>query len=223
MSPVVIDPRQVRDLSSDLLDANGDLRVVPASFYAGTTVAERGLFGHRHALYGFITEELVAFLRLAIGSSRAIEIGAGTGDLGRVLGIPATDSWLQARPDIAALYSQTGQPAVRYGAHVHQLDAAAAVRQFQPELVLASWVTHKYDPARHQAGGNMYGVDEEDILAHCRTYLFLGNEEVHKAKSLWRRPHKILFPDWLYSRATNGSRNFIALWGEVPVNLAEYF
>ena len=212
MSIAVIDPRNVRDLAHDVLAPDGTLRVMPASYYRDTTVVERATFGQRAGVYGFLTEELVDWLRARIGTRSAIEIGAGHGQLACALGIPATDSKMQDDPAIAAWYAAHGQPTVRYGANVQKLDARQAVRKFRPQVVVASWVTHLYRPARHAAGGNAFGVNEEDLIARCEEYIFIGNTRVHAGKSIWNLPHDLLHPDWLYSRAHNGSPEFIAVW-----------
>jgi hypothetical protein len=211
-TPVMFDARGVRDLAPLALDEAGRLRLLPASFWASTTVAERAVFGNRHALYSFPTTELVAWLQDFIGPRSAMEIGAGNGVLAEALGIPAVDNRMQEWPHIAAVYAASGQPTIGYGPAVQQMDALVAVKKTRPSVVIACWVTHKYDPKRHQAGGNMYGVVEEQLLPHCQHYVLVGNEQVHRDKSLWDRPHEIHYPDWLYSRAHNGSRNFIAVW-----------
>jgi len=61
-------------------------------------------------------------------------------------------------------------------------------------------------------GGGSSGVDEEAIIASCDEYIFVGNEHVHAPKPIWSLPHEKLTPPWLYSRAVNGSRDFIGIW-----------
>jgi hypothetical protein len=212
MGVALLDTRGARDLAPDLLAPDGMLRVMPADYYRATTVAERAMFGQRHGYYGLPTEELVAWLRDRIGGRSAIEIGAGAGHLAAALGIPATDSKMQDDSRVAGWYAAHGQPTVRYGAHVEKMDAKEAVRKYRPQVVLASWVTHRYRPARHAAGGNMFGVNEEDLIGRCEEYIFVGNTYVHAGKSIWSLPHELLLPDWLYSRAHNGSPEFIACW-----------
>lgn len=212
MNSFILDPRGARDLSSLLLDAQGNLRPVPAQQLAQTTPAERSIFCVQQGLYGLLTVELLEYLEKAIGGRKAIEIGAGHGRLAHHLGIPATDNRQQERPEIRAIYEALRQPVVRYGDNVEPLDAATAVRKHRPQVVVASWVTHRYAPHRHEAGGNQDGVDEEDVLANCDTYIFIGNEQVHAKKSLWSQPHTKVHAPWLFSRAGNGSPDFIAVW-----------
>jgi hypothetical protein len=209
---IITNVQGIRDLGPDALAAPGRPRIMPASFYRDTTVAERALFGQRNGIYGFPTAEQVDWLRAEIGGRSAIEIGAGHGALADALGIPATDSKMQLDPLIAQFYAASGQPTVIYGPDVEQLDAAGALARYRPQVVIATWVTHKFDEARSAAGGNMFGVDEEALLDGCDTYIFIGNTHVHRHKAIWNRPHRRIEPDWLYSRAVNGTPEFIAIW-----------
>lgn len=211
MAPLNIDPSSIRDISSLVLDENNNLKVVPSWVYARTTFEERALFGHRNAQYGFLTTELVGWLRYYIGTRKAIEIGAGSGVLAKALGITGTDNHQQNEPNVQEHYAMLNQPTISYGKNVQNKDAAEAVRELKPEVVIASWVTHKYDPKRHEVGGNQSGVDEEDIIANCDAYVFIGNSRVHAGKSIWTLPHAKIEPDWLYSRS-HGGQDFIAVW-----------
>lgn len=216
MGVYLTDTTSVRDISSLLLDNHGRLRVVPARSLEGTTAQERLVFGVRHGLYSFPTEELCDFLRARIQGKTAIEIGAGHGALARALSIPATDNRQQEEAAVKAHYRQIGQPTVPYGEHVEKLDAVAAVQRYRPNVVIACWVTHLFDADRPDAGGNMFGVDEARLIASCDEYVFIGNEQVHANKPIWAIPHEKLTPSWLYSRAVNGSRDFIAIWRRAP-------
>lgn len=212
MQTYAIDPAKTRDISNLLLDGNARLRVVPARILEETTVDERLLFGVRQGLYSFPTDELCAFLAARIAGRSAIEVGAGHGVLAAALGIAATDNRQQEEPAIRAYYDFLGQPVVPYGDHVEKLDAAEAVAKHRPQVVIACWVTHIYNPARPEAGGNASGVNEAEIIAACDEYIFVGNEHVHRAKPIWALSHEKITPPWLYSRAGNGSRDFIAIW-----------
>jgi hypothetical protein len=212
VSSFMLDPSVIRDLAPEALGPDGRLRVLPAAFWADTTPAERALFGHRHGLYGFPTTELVEHLRELIADRPAIEIGAGHGVLAEALGIPATDNRMQEQARYRAVYAATRQPPVPYGPNVIECHASRAVRRFKPAVVVGCWVTHKYDPRRPEAGGNEVGIDESDVLANCVLYVVVGNEKVHEHKAIWKRKHTITYPGFVYSRAMNGSRDFIATW-----------
>ncbi len=209
-------PDGVRDLAPDVIGDDGRMRILPAEFWAGTTMNERALFGHSHGIYSFPTVELVEHLRTVIGTRTAIEIGAGHGVLADALGIPSTDSRQQEHRHFRTILRTNGTPPVRYGPNVEHLDAAAAVRKYKPNVVIGCWVTHRFDPARPQRGGNEVGVDEADVIAHCDTYVFVGNTFVHRQKPIWGLTHRKIYPPFVYSRASNGSREFIATWRRSP-------
>ncbi len=202
-----------RDLRPDVLGGDGRMQVLPADFWADTTVAERALFANRAAVYGLPTVELVDRIAGIIDGRDAIEIGAGCGVLADALGIVATDSMQQADPHYRAMYQRLRVPPITYGPNVVKADASEAVRRYRPQVVVASWVTHRYDPARHEAGGNEVGVDWDDVLAHCQTLIFVGNSYVHGTSTLWRRAAQVEYgPSYVYSRATNGTPDFVAVW-----------
>lgn len=209
---VVLYPDEIRDISPLVLDENGRMRVLPAAFWAGTTTAERALFGHKNGLYGFPTTELVEWLRRRIGGRPALEIGAGHGVLAEALGIRATDSFQQLRPEYRALYEAAKQPIVPYGPNVEAQEALMAVRKYKPDVVIGSWITHKYTSARHRAGGNEAGVDEAALLRRVQEYIVIGNARVHKNKAIWHLPHVRHHFDFVYSRASNGTPDFVAVW-----------
>lgn len=201
----------IREIAGDVIGPDGRLKILPASYYKGTTAQERALLGHSHALYGLHTEECISWLRDRIAGRSAIEIGAGDGVLAQALGIHATDSYQQANPKYKKLYEAARQPVITYGENVEKLDAVEAARRYRPDVIVACWVTHRYDPGQHWRGGNEAGVDEAKLLAHCGEYILIGNRDVHRDKPLWP-PEELIEPDWLYSRALNGSPNFIGVW-----------
>lgn len=212
MATYQLDPSKIRDISPDVLDEHGRLRVLPAAYWATTTPAERLLFGALHGIYSFPTVELVERLQQIINGRSAIEIGAGHGVLAEALGIPATDSREQERPEWRALIALQGQQPVPYGDNVQQMHASRAVRRHKPDVVIGCWVTQKWDPSRPIRESKPDGVDEEDILRNCATYVLVGNEKIHRQKHIWSRPHTIEHPPYVYSRAMNGTRDFIATW-----------
>lgn len=205
-------PADTRDISSLVLDGDGRMQIHPAAFWVDKTAAERSLFGHRYGVYSFPTVELVDYLRDLIGGRSAIEIGAGNGVLAEALDITATDSYQQNQPKYKAIYEGSGMATVPYGENVIEMNASRAVRAFKPQVVIGCWVTHKYDRQRHWAGGNEVGVDEMDVISHCEQYVMIGNEQTHAEKAIWARRHSIVYPSFVYSRAHNGTREFIAVW-----------
>lgn len=205
-------PDSTRDIAPEVLDANGRMRILPAAYWATTTRAERGLFGSKNGIYCFPTVELVDLLGEMIAGRSAIEIGSGNGVLAAELGIPATDNCMQDKTPYREYLTEHGVAPVPYGPNVTEYHASAAVRAYRPDVVIGCWVTHRYDRNRHWAGGNIIGVDEADILRNCKTFILVGNEEVHADSTLWQRPHEIVYPEFVFSRSMNGSRDFIATW-----------
>lgn len=212
---VIDDTSGVRDLRHLICDPAGRPTIMPASFWDTTTVKERAMFGWLTGTYVFPTRELVDDLRARISGRTAIEIGAGDGVLADALGIPATDSRQLEKPPWNTMYGtgpkQYGPP-VPYGPNIVELDAAAAVRRYRPQVVIGAFVTHKYDEARQRTLGNPAGVDELDLLEHCEEYILIGNQFVHRGKPIWDRPHRIDYPPYLFTRAANGSPNMIVSW-----------
>lgn len=193
------------------LDPHGQLRIHPLAFWQQFSQLEIGYFCVTQGHYCIPTQELIDWLRTAIGGRKAIEVGAGQGALGRALSIPTTDNKMQLRPEIAALYQSYGQEIIRYGNDVRQLDAESAVQHFMPKVVVAAWLTHRYNPDEHWREGNQYGPREERIIRKV-DYIFIGNRGVHRHKPILSLPHESYEFPWLLSRAVSGEPNFIAVW-----------
>ncbi len=205
-------PSTTRDIRDDVLDADGRPRVLPAEWWRARSSAERALFGNLTGVYGFPTVELVAALRDRIGDRSAIEIGSGCGVLADALGITGTDSFLQERPDVRREYYEYGQEPVRYGPNVVQLDAARAVARLRPQVVVACWVTHKYNKRAAWLDGNRFGVDEAALLADVEEYILVGNLNVHKRRPIWAQAESVEHPDYVFSRARDHRQDFVAVW-----------
>lgn len=192
------DRAELQTVCSTLLDDNGQVRVLSSSVIRSLPPNGLRLFLHERGIYGLPTTELVSFIQGRINGRKAIEIGSGTGLLGRALGIRMTDSHLQERPDIALHYALTGQPTIKYGSDVERLDAKAAIEKYRPDVVIGSWITQWSD----QIGtGSFWGVDEEWLLDHVQTYLMYGGRQTHAAKRILTRPHLEWAEPWMCGRA----------------------
>lgn len=203
-------------MASHLLDDNGYLKILPASFYEELDPVELRIFCHVFARYGLPTTELVEFLKQYIGDHSAIEIGAGCGDLGRALGIPMTDNFCQEWPDVKAIYIAAQQPIIRYGKDVEQIDALDAAKKYKPDIIIGQWVTNWIDPnlPPPPGGGSMYGIKEDLLLEECKSYVVIGNSNVHGHKPILAKPHaEVQDKDrWIKSRANDQSKNVIYIW-----------
>jgi len=201
----------------DLLDAEGRLKLLSAQEYDRIPPDSLRLWCHRYARYGLPTTELVAWLQERITSHTAIEIGSGSGDLAYHLGIPATDNKMQKRRSIQEYYQSIGQPTIRYPKFVQNLDALDAVREYQPQTVIASWVTEWIDPnlPPPPSGGNIWGVKEDEILATGCEYILIGNQQVHGGKKIMAQPHQEFTLPFLRSRANHPELDRIWIWNKV--------
>lgn len=203
-------PETTRDLTPDLMPC-GVYVVPPARYFEGTTPHERALFGHRHAMYTLPTVESVDWIRAAIGSRFAVEIGAGVGVLARALGIMATDNHLQTFPTVASAYQAQGQPVIRYGENVARICADTVARELRPAVIVGAWITHAYDPGNHSAGGSIFAPNFALLLSACADLILICNTRTHAQHPLLRRAHDRITPPWLYSRAMGGE-DFIGIW-----------
>ncbi len=177
------------------------------------TQHEISMFCHKHGMYNFPVKEQIDWIKANFSTESMIEIGSGNGILAKALGIKATDSMQQLRPEIHAYYRKLNQPIVNYGHNVLKADAVEAVLTYKPKIVLGCWVTHKSsDPASF---GNFWGIDEDFILANVDTYIVIGNDASHSHKPIMKYPHKEYTFPWLISRTMKRDQNKIYVWGKV--------
>lgn len=198
----------------DLLDANGQLKLLPAAAYNAIPRNTLRLWCHQYARYDLPTVELIAWLRERLVGQNAIEIGSGSGDLAYHLGIPATDNRMQEWPEIKFHYIMTGQPVIQYPDFVQKLDALDAIAQYQPDVVVASWVTQWINPnlPPPETGGNAWGIKEDEILATGCTYILIGNQKMHGDKKIMAEPHEEFALPFLRSRATYPALDRVWVW-----------
>ncbi len=190
---------------TDILIIKGELQIKPYELFDSVSSDSIRYFMHLHGIYCLPTLELLHFLQKEIGSSTAIEIGCGIGAIAKALNIPPTDSRLQERPEIKAHYASIGQPTVQYPKWVEKYDAIDAVKEYKPDVVIGSYIIKKYDGE----SGNMWGVDELEILALVKKYIHIGDEETHSKKPLMKKPFTKHNPEWLITR---GKKGFIGIW-----------
>ena len=208
-----IDNHDISELEKYILDEKGHLRLLAAKDLLSFGFDRLRVFAHHYGVYQFPTVELFEVLKSVITDfDKCIEIGAGRGDVGRLLGIRMTDSHLQARKEVAELYAQTGQPIIKYPNDVLKLDYKDALKKYRPKTVLGCWVTHKYNAQFHQAGGNMYGIDSDLVLKRVERFVFVGNLITHRH---WRVPNmseqNTYFREGIISRSDNHAANFVAV------------
>lgn len=169
----------------------------------------------RKAVYQYPTLELIEVLSRIIDGRPAIEVGSGMGHIGRLLGIPMTDSYMQTRPDVSMYYAMLGQTPICPPPCVECLDAHEAVAKHRPKVVVACWLTHQWEEGMSQ--GNSMGVSEERIVRDVETYVHVGNDKVHSQKPIWAMPHDKVYGEWIVSRAADPSLNYVATWNNPRV------
>ncbi len=211
-----------RNLDQAFLDRNGQVQLHEAAYWHRFPIEHVQTWANRRARYGLPTKELIAFLKQVIGGRKAIEIGAGHGDLGRHLKIPMTDSYVQMLPEMQLLYRAQGQVPIEPPREVKRLEAMEAVLKYRPKVVVASWVTQLWQPGdtENVVGSFAYGADELKLLRYVETYVFIGNRNPHKDKRILKIPHKEYQFPWLVSRAYDPAQNLIWIWG--PHDAGEY-
>jgi hypothetical protein len=200
-------------LREELFDERKHLIVKPASFYKNIPQDHLSMFCHFHGIYCLPTIELINWLQNHVIVDKTIEIGAGIGTIGRTLGIPITDScYMKSNPTVATFYKMMGQPITEYPNDVIELDSTEAIKKYKPEVVIGSWITHKFNEKEAWREGNQFGVDENFILANVKKYIMIGNQKVHEKKPIFSIPYKTFSYDWLYSRSVTPELNAIFLW-----------
>jgi hypothetical protein len=209
----VLENVDVSYLDQNLFDEEKHLLVKPASFYQNIPQNHLSLWGHFHGVYCFPTVELIDWLKNHIISDKTIEIGAGVGTIGRSLEIPITDScYMKNNEQVRIAYAMMRQPITEYPNDIIELNAIEAINQYKPEVVIGSWITHKYDEKEHWREGNQFGVDERYILKNVKKYIMIGNEKVHDKKPILEMKHQEFRFPWLFSRSVNFQSNIIYVW-----------
>jgi len=213
MTGTILERQDTTYLDEQLLGSSGHLQLFNADDYDQIPRDALRVWCHKNARYGLPTQELVTFVRQLIGDRRAIEIGAGHGDLAHHLSIQATDSYLQDSPEISAYYAIIGQPRVQYPPSVERLEAMEAIDKYRPDVVVASWVTQIGDETIPDSC--TWGVNELLLLQKVKTYIVIGNDNVHGGKMILQLPHLTFRPTWLRSRASDPTKEVIHVWNSM--------
>lgn len=161
------------------------------------------VFLHHYALYTLPTVELIDYLANIIKGKTAIEIGCGLGVIGRTLGIPITDNKMQEWPDVKKHYEAFRQPTIKYPSDVEELDALAAVEKYKPDVVIGSYITHKWDD--RTMSGNWWGVDTLQLIKNVPEYYMIGNLLTHKNDPAMEFCDGVEHHDFLITRGEKAS------------------
>lgn len=190
-------------LEALLLDEEGVLRPMPASFYYDIPANDVAVFAHKNGIYQFITVEMLDWLKEIIGSRTAIEIGAGNGGLCKALQIKGVDSFMQLRPEIKAMYDSMKQPIISYGRHVINFDGNAAVAFWNPEIVVGCYITQRSTFKQYMQGtvGIPAAIDEREILNNDIPLILFGTMGSHGDKYILKEyKHESYYFPWLITR-----------------------
>lgn len=222
-----VQPQDTTDLDTLLLDKNGFCKPFPYKTLAAIPRDKFILWCYRHAIYQYPTCEMIEFLEEQLFSGNnfhykredVLEIGAGMGHVGRLLGIKQTDAGSQDTAGMLVYYKLIGQSPTIPPETVERLDAASAIRKYAPKVVIACWVTHRWIPGAGMQAGLEDGVVEEEILAACESYIHFGNWKSHQYKPINTIEHgKVLATNpyypagWLITRSSSPEDDLCQCW-----------
>jgi hypothetical protein len=182
-------------------------------------------------LYTFPTLELCNWINSQIDDNpeyephSAIEICAGTGWIGRHLGIPSTDIKNMENPTVQGIMLNSLSIPTIYSEDVETLEASEAVSIYKPEIVIGSYVTSKQlvdkidkkkaitirfklpyggtieqnlmDIARKEV---QVGVDVKGIFRKVYKVILVCNMRTHRNESYIKLPHQSYSFPWLVTR-----------------------
>lgn len=195
-------------LKERVLNADGTIRVLPANEWLSFGWDMVRWFMHEYPIYVLPTQELIFKLAELIDGYKTIEIGAGSGNIGRNLGIRMTDSYLQERKDIKMYYSAMGQPTIKYPKDVWRSDALSATKVLKPECVLGCYVTHY----SLEGEGNSWGVDFPRLIKMVKRLILVGNKHIHSANPIMSLPHEEIALEGLLTRNDDRDADRIFVW-----------
>lgn len=211
-----LDPVLMTEVMKMITDENGLVKPVPYDSVKDVGKGNLNIIMQTMGLYTFPTAEVVEFLRGEIDDGDpdyapdAIEICAGTGWIGRNLDIPITDSHLQEREDIMKAYISNNCMPIKYPKDVEKMDAITAIKHYEPEFVIGSYVTRKWGIGSKKVG-SIYGVDTSWVVNNCHKFFLIGNENVHGGDPIMKRKHETYAPEWLITRG-NTEKARIWVW-----------
>jgi len=186
------------------------IKLLPTSVYSELDRQELRIWCHYRARYLLPTIELVDWLKERIDGRSAIEIGAGNGDLGYHLGIPAFDNACQQYENVKVAYLLAGQVPTNPPFDVIRIDAIQAVHDYRPEVAIGAWITDKF--VESNVGENMYGPDDHQIIQNVE-YIRIGTEKIHGRSKLLEFPHETVKAPGLVSRTSvNPPDDIVHVW-----------
>lgn len=209
---VQFNPENVEKFLNLLIDPKTHLPIPCEVKYLKQLIKDLGriefiVFCYRTAIYLYPTHEMLQWLKDEVGKANlAIEIGSGNNGIAKFLGIQGTDNYCQTIPWVKAQYSLLRQKTTNPNlADVEKIDAASAIANYQPDLVVGSWIT----PTWNGDKGNVYGPALNYLTR--QKLILIGNQDVH-GEFYGDKCGRIYQPPFLISRAKNPELDCIYIW-----------
>lgn len=201
-----------------LIGRPGELRPVAAAEILALGRDVLLNYCHKFGIYQIPTLELLEWLEQRTRGRNALEICAGHGDIGRLLGIRSTDLRLMERPEIQARYAAMGQPLTLPPERVETFDALDAIRKYEPEIVIGAWASEYSATFVEDRNTSPYGVREQELwpLPYLKTYILIGTHGIHGTRLLCNELHTKTFGEWIVSRSQSPVENVIYAWEKGP-------
>lgn len=231
IEPELVNYDRAKEIIESLIGPGGRIYPIPYSYIKNDTLDTLNLVMQAMGLYTFPTLELCEWLESQIDDSpeyephSAIEICAGTGWIGRQLGIPMSDIKNMENQTVQKIMLGSFSVPTVYGDDVETLEASEAVRKYQPDIVIGSYVTSKQlvdkidrkksktigvklpyggvlkqnlmDLARKEI---QVGVDVKGICRKVYKVILICNMRTHKNESYMSLPHQSYSFPWLVTR-----------------------
>lgn len=231
IEPELVNHDRAKEIIESLIGSDGRIYPIPYFHIKDDTLDTLNLVMQTMGLYTFPTIELCEWLNEQIDDDPelephpAIEICGGTGWIGRHLGIPVTDVKNMDNPLVQDIMLNSSSIPTIYANDVETLEASDAVKKYQPEIVIGSYVTSKQlvdKIDRRKAmtigfklpyGGVMeqnlmdlarkevqVGVDVQGIFRKVYKLILVCNMRTHRNESYIKLPHQSYSFPWLVTR-----------------------
>lgn len=231
IEPELVNYNRAKEIIKSLIGLDGRIYPIPYSHIKNDTLDTLNLVMQAMGIYTFPTIELCEWLSSQIDDNPelephpAIEICAGTGWIGRHLGIPATDIKNMENQTVQEIMLDSLSVPTIYGDDVETLEASDAVRKYNPDIVIGSYVTSKQlvdkidrkktmtvgirlpyggvieqnlmDLARKEV---QVGVDVKSICRKVYKLILICNMRTHRNESYINLPHQSCSFPWLVTR-----------------------
>jgi len=235
-----VDWKRAHDIIESVCARDKRIYPIPFSFIKDDNLDTLNIVMQALGLYTFPTYELCEWLESQIDDNpeyephSAIEICAGTGWIGRQLGITSTDIKNMETPIVQnIMLEQLSIPTI-YTEDVEKLEASEAVKKYSPDIVIGSYVTSKQlvdkiDKKKAITIGMKMpngGVIEQNLMDIVRKEVHVGvnvqyiirkvyktilviNGRTHMHEPYLSIPHETLSFPWLITRGDNSQSRIL--------------